>query len=239
MVDRLRYFQQAHNDIAYLRTAFYEAYLESRALYPKVERLTDGRITVFAKCFNVSMSAEIGLALHVSQVLDIENFKKLLPAGELRVKDKRHIQDEFQQFLKMSMANAFFASLDSSFRTFVKVADPKFTTIDDNFTNLYRHTLKELNLKEHLPALDLFRLIRNTFHTNGYHNAKNQTVKYNGKTYEFIRGKTINISTWSFFAVLLYDIRQMLLAVIKSKPFTEAARVDDPFLGFEWPATPD
>jgi hypothetical protein len=101
--------------------------------------------------------------------------------------------------------------------------------------NLYDHTLVELGLGEYRPALDLLRLCRNTLHTNGYHNAKNETITYNSKEYHFIRGQMPQYFEWSFLAVLLYDIRVMLLKIVKTQPFANADRIDDPFITPERP----
>jgi len=238
MHNRIKYFQRVHDDIAELRLVFAHAYEEAHTLYANADRKRDARITVFAKFLNVSFSAEIGLSLFVTQLLDPKNFSKIIVV-EMTDKEKRHYQDEFQQFLKMAMVNAFFSSLESSFQTFVKIADPKFSPKDKGFKQIYQHTLKELNLQQYTPLTELLRLTRNTMHTNGYHLEKDQTIIYNDKTYAFIKNKPANFLTWSFIAVFMYDIREMLLAIIKSKPFADTEHIDDPFIGFDWPDTLD
>lgn len=236
MTERLRYFQRAHSDTVHLRIAFADAYYRAISLYPNAARSSDARITVFAKCLNVSMCAELGLSLFLSQLLKPENFS-LHVVANLKDNEKRHVQDEFQQFLKMATVNLFYASIDSSFRTFVKVADPAFRVTKDGFKNNYEHTLKELGIKKGKSALDMLRLSRNTLHTNGYHNASTETIIFHGKKYTFTNGQPMKFLTWSFIAILMYDIRNVLLEIINSKRFANAKQIEDRFIADAWPQT--
>jgi len=231
MFDRVSYFRRSHTDIQHLNRAFVDAQREARALYPNAVREKDARITVFAKCINVALCADFGLGFYLFQMLDERRFSQILRSEEpLTREQKIAIQDEFQQFIKMGMINFFHSSLESSFRTFVKVADPKFKATDDSFKNLYEHTLKRLRLsKKYKPALDMLRLCRNTLHTNGYHNAQNETVHFHGKKYHFVRGEMQDYFEWSFIVLVMYDIRQMLLEIVKSKPFASAQHIEDPY----------
>lgn len=122
----------AHHDIQQLNRAFVDAQNEVRALYQNAVREKDARITIFAKCINVVMCADFGLGFFNAQMLNKERFKEILRTP-LTDKQKIAIQDEFQQFIKMGMINFFHASLESSFRTFVTIADPNFTKTDDSF----------------------------------------------------------------------------------------------------------
>jgi hypothetical protein len=231
MIDRVAYFRQALRDIQHINREFVRAQNEARALYPNAIREKDARITVFAKCINTILSAEFGLGFYLSQMLDQRRFAQIIRAEEPLTREQTiTIQDQFQQFIKMAMINFFYASLDSSFRTFVKVADPKFTVSDENFRNLYEHTLKKLRLnKKYKPALDMLRLCRNTQHTNGYHNAENETVYFHGKHYRFVRGEMQDFFEWPFLIIIMYDIRQMLLEMIKTKRIGSVQHIEDPF----------
>jgi hypothetical protein len=72
-------------------------------------------------------------------------------------------------------------------------------------------------------------------HTNGYHNASNETVRFHGKKYEFVKGTMPMYFEWSFLTIVMYDLRNMLLDIVKSKPFRDAQHVVDPYISPERP----
>lgn len=231
MIDRVAYFRQALKDIDHIHREFLDAQDEAIALYHGAVRTKDARITIFAKCINVLLNAQFGLGFYITQMLDQHRFSQIVRTDKpLSHAQEVFIQDQFQQFIKMGMINFFYSSLDSSFRTFVKVADPKFTATDDPFRNLYEHTLSKLRLsKKYKPALDMLRLCRNTLHTNGYHNAENETVHFHGQKYHFVRGEMQDYFEWSFVVIIMYDIKHMLLELIKTKRFSLVQHIEDPY----------
>lgn len=61
------------------------------------------------------------------------------------------------------------------------------------FSNAYEYVLSRTSLLENYRDLfDLLRLVRNTFHSNGYFSGEEDTVKiYNGRQYDFKLGQQI------------------------------------------------
>lgn len=224
------YFKTITGHLHALSQTYADAERQVIAIWPTIDKGSDMRLTAFAKCGSVIVSTTFSMHLLVRYLLsdkwwqeNVSNFKEFQPC----LID--YILEQHQQVVKLGFVYLFFSSIESSFRTFATIADPKFAD-NDKFKNVYGHLIKKLKLSRHyINLLDLMRLCRNTTHTNGYHNAPNAVITYKGKKYPFVKGETPMYFEWSELTHLMYDVKDLLLEIVKSPQFATQDKINDPF----------
>lgn len=141
------------------------------------------------------------------------------------MKDMRH---EYQQFQRLGFVHFSYVAIESTLRAFNRAIDPDFN--DNHFKNIHDNLLNKLGLAKYRGLLDFLRLLRNTIHTNGYHNDDNAEITYKNKKYIFRRGERAEYFDWSFLTGLIYDVKDMLLVMAKSEELSKKEYVEDPFI---------
>jgi hypothetical protein len=227
MTSQYDYYARVYRDVSLLGQEFVNARLQTEALYPAADKNKDVRITAFGRCANVCVSTSLGMGLFGQYILNDEWWQAQVTT-QMPPEVIASIRIEFQQFQKLGFIHFSYVAIESALRALNKVIDPKF--IDQNFKNIYDNLLKKLRLRRYRCLLDLLRLLRNTLHTNGYHNAKDEIITYKGKIYRFVEGQMPQYFEWSFLAGLLYDVKDMLFDIVKSRQLSDYTQIDDPFI---------
>lgn len=222
----LEYYAAVYRNVTLLARSFITAQNDAIALYPNVDKNKDARVTAFSRCTNVCISTSMGLAVYLKHVSNDTWWQTEMQPGI----DQLHVEvirNEFVQFQKLGFVHFSYAAIESALRIFNKTVDPKFS--DEKFKNVYDNLLRKLRMRRYGCLLDLLRLLRNTLHTNGYHNANDEIITYKSKTYRFVRGQMPQFFEWSFLAGLMYDVKDVLLEMVKSNQIANESHIDDPF----------
>jgi hypothetical protein len=201
------------------------------ARHPIWQADIDARLVIFSKCANVIHSAFLFLLLQRHELslrsFWTKNFDNVPSDNDL----KTHLR-ECEMFIKTGLFHFIFASLESSMRLFVRAIDPM--ACNDGaaqFKSIYAWLLIRLGNRSHEPLFDLLRLIRNTIHNNGVYvspRARNETIAYDGVSYEFEHRKHIDFITWEFVLKRYEDLARTLVQVVEAHELTAISYIEDP-----------
>jgi len=198
-------------------------------------KVTDARVTVFAKYANTLSSVYLGLIFQYEHLLHREwwvssHFTGMQPLTD---EDSANKVVEFDRFLRVGCVQMQVSVIESSFRLYVRAID--LTACRNGygeFEPLYRWLFKRLGLERYEPLMQLLLSIRNTIHNDGvyFHRlGHNKTLVYKGTTYHFEVGKEINFFTWPFLLYLAEELIQMVDEVVESEVVAMLDAIDDPF----------
>lgn len=114
------YLIQLHKLYSIARSTYAEA-------FPEFERTTDVRVTVFAKCINVINSTAFGAQFMIDNILNDDWWKTTYP-WSLTLSDPTYRRGvairEYDYSLKLGFLVGIFASIESSFRDYIRVLLP-------------------------------------------------------------------------------------------------------------------
>ena len=208
-----------------IKDKFCTSYFSLKQKYPS-RKQTDARFAIFIKCKNVIRAIDLGAVLvrdHAqnhnwwSQFGDITNQETKIIIGETL--------DSFNKILRFSFVMFFFSMIESSFRAFVRTMDSSAcNNAKDNFKNIYSWLLSPrhitLSNNEYEKLLDILRIYRNSFHSNGVflpETPGDQTFTYKNKSYIFEDGKNIHFDTWNHYFDLVEDAHDMIFKIVEAE----------------------
>lgn len=198
-------------------------------------KVTDARVTVFAKYANTLSSAHLGLIFQNEHLLHREwwmssHFATMQPLTD---EDIANRVVEFDRFLRVGCVQMQVSAIESSFRLYVRAIDATACRNGHGeFEPLYRWLFKRLGFQQYEPLMQLLLRVRNTIHNDGvyFHRlGHNKTLVYKGTTYHFEVGKEINFFTWPFLLYLAEELIQMVSEVVESEAVAMLDAVGDPF----------
>jgi len=192
---------------------------------------TDARLVIFSKCANVIYSAFLFLLLQRHELslrsFWTNNFDNVPSDKDLQT----HLR-ECEMFIKAGLFHFIFASLESSMRLFVRAVEPMACNEGAaEFKSIYVWLLTRLGNRSHEALFDLLRLIRNTIHNNGVYvspRARNETIVYNGVSYQFEHRKHIDFITWEFVSKRYEDLAKALVQIVEARELAAISYVEDP-----------
>jgi hypothetical protein len=180
--------------------------------YPLWEE-KDGRLTLFTKLVNTTNSTLIALSTSYGYIEHV--FKGV------DEKDAKILGHEYFNFVKIGYTHALFSVIESSLRLFMRgLAPTAHNGGTGNFKPLYDDLLvNRLSSPQTdlVKLLDLFRYVRNSIHNNGvFFNSSgvDETVKYNGKNYEFKHGQLIDFVDWYFLLFITDELKSKLVYLV-------------------------
>ena len=194
----------------------------------------DARLGIFAKCMNNFEPIIFSL--------DFERIYLRTPEFQARYskdhktppteEERKNICEHYIRFIQTAYADLFFASIESSFRIFVRSIDPIVCdNATSNFQSVYAYLLKQTGQQKYQELLDLWRMIRNTQHNNGvYMDAKRShvVITYDGKTYQFDNEKVVLFVDVELLLKLSREAREMIQLIVESKPLSSISIMVDP-----------
>ena len=195
---------------------------------------SDARVGVFAKCINVIEPTFFGLMFEKEQ-LRTEKYQSRFSSEDQKPVSEEEIasqSDNFLRYLLLCYAITFFSVIESSLRIFVKNLDSSACSNGTaEIQSIYSWLLNKLDLQKYETLLELFRLVRNTMHNNGIFtpkNGKDVTINYKERDFEFKAGEQIFFVTFDFLILLSYDLRDMLVDIVKSPKMSAFEHIEDP-----------
>lgn len=207
------------------------AQLQSR--HPEWNAERDARLAIFSRCAHVLHSAFLFTILH-RHVLShrdfwTSNFNNVPGDGDLRLALR-----ESDVFVFGGLFHFTFSSVEDAFRLYVRALDPE--ACDQGageFYNIKTWLLTTVNRRDLEAYFDLLRLVRNTIHNNGTYldrRGRNQTVVWQGVTYEFEHGKAPRFVQWNFLLAQFAQLPDHLSALVEASPLREVGFINDPVI---------
>jgi hypothetical protein len=138
-------------------------------------------------------------------------------------------------FLKVGFVQNLFSIFDSSFRIFLRELNPSAQRgATTEFYNIYTDLKNEITFPVDSDELiKLLRLVRNTVHNNGVYfnkNGNNDQVIYQGVTYDFHYGKSVNFVHWEWLIDKFEKAQELLIQVVnKPRIIGISTEILDPF----------
>jgi hypothetical protein len=213
-----------------LRLSVAAAFEDLKKNFPNIDTANDARFTMLSRSYVALTNTELGLAFIRFHLINREWWNMV----DTRAMSDADIQEQingFSTFLKIGLIQFLFASIENSFRIFVRALYPgSCNNGTAEFKNIYAFLLTKLGLTHYFPLLDLVRNIRNTIHNNGvyYHSLGNTSISYKGGQYLFELGKPIDFVSWPFVFNLVPDLLQLMVDVARSVVVSSHGIIQDP-----------
>lgn len=193
--------------------------------------LKDTRSTILGNCSSDIGNAAFCLINAAGYMIKPEwwfnHFKISPPLETCRNYAQRHCE-----FTKLGFVVVFFSNLESSIRQIIRAIHPgKHSNSTTSFYTIYTDLLNELDIRDYIITLDMFREIRNVCHNNGvYFNIKgNKELHYKGKKYVFKNEEKLDFVTWELIFDLLEDVFNMIKKIIYHPEVFKINFIEDPF----------
>lgn len=206
------------------------------AMLLNLDRQKDARITAFSKMINVLNSVQLAMTFVSKHLLDLNWWRSIAREG-ISVSDAKIYANEFMSFSKIGLVQFLFSTTESSLRLFLRSLDP--TACDGGmgpFKSVYDCLFSShLSTPPHegIELLDLLRLIRNTIHNNGVYfdrNARDATVTWRGRSYQFKQSAPVDFVTWRFLLEVTDASRSLMYTVVTDANLRAVAHeITDPF----------
>ena len=122
---------------------------------------------------------------------------------------------------KWFTVHAMAMTTEETLRAIVRTDGPFTCKPTADLKPLYEHVLKVVDLQDHSPLFDLLRLTRNTIHNNGVHrprSGKDETVEYDGRSFNFEVGKPLAWLGEDFVPWLASRLHVAMGEVVQSVP---------------------
>lgn len=194
----------------------------------------DARIGVFAKCMNnfepimYSLMFEQEYLRKPSYQARFSKDHKTPPTEQ----EQKNICEFYLRYMQMAFCDIFFSAVESSFRIFVRTLDP---TICDNATGAFftiqKYLLEKTNQKKYESLMNLWRLIRNTQHNNGFYMDPKYPkidINYAGIKYQFVDKTFFYSVDMDLLLKLSSDVRDMLQNIVESPILSSRETIIDP-----------
>jgi hypothetical protein len=230
-------YKKIQQQLFALEAAFRFTKENYQATYPRLNLFRDARIIVFSKCINVINSTFFAFNALEKASSNGEWWNKMKSDfGAIQPNARFHrttAMIQYDTFVRIAFSTQLFASIDGSFRDFLRVLMPNLRPekmID--FTAVSHKLLATLCIGEdYLQLLDLYRLTRNTLHNGFYLNPwspdKGTTLTYKNRDYPFIPYEPVDFSNWEFLLMLGRDIRWLLFELVNHKDLIAKREITD------------
>ena len=204
--------------------------------FPQIDTEHDARITTFSKFINVTNSSQLGLTFAGQHLLS-SNWWKKTARKDIPDQEKSIYINEFENFTKLGFVQFIFSSTESGLRLILKAINSQAcnngtAAFKSIYECLLRSKLSQYP-KESVELLDLLRLNRNTIHNNGVYfhkSGNNESVTYDGTTYDFKIGKPVDFVTWDFIIEISEDILDLLDKIVRDQNVASINQtINDPF----------
>jgi hypothetical protein len=213
---------------------FHAARQEIMDKYVNFNTLKDSRITIFTNCIVALDGVYICFLIRSYDIWEDDWWKKKERLiGEIRrppQEDMPTFVYGFDSFTLTAYFNLLFIALENGLRSFYKPVFPT-KNVPDNFYDVYKNILSDLQLTRYLNLMDILRLVRNAMmHQNGIHISKDDTVSWRGITITFTNGKPINYGRepWEVLPSISQGIVDMLKQVVNSPKIIQESAIIDP-----------
>ena len=136
----------------------------------------------------------------------------------------------FDSFTITAYFNLLVIALENGFRSFYKPVFPS-KNVPDNFYDVYKNILSDLQLTRYLNLMEILRLVRNALmHQNGIHSGKDDSVPWPGRTITFTKGKPVDYGDgpWDVLPSISQGIVDMLKQVVNSSNIIQEPAIIDP-----------
>lgn len=190
----------------------------------------DARLTVFAKCVNVTQPTFLALAhIHHHLVSPSWWMERLQIDLSKRGDELQIYLLNYSEFVKAAYLHQSFSATESALRVFLRALD---AAACDGGTAEFKSIYDAL-LNKVLPGdadsqalLDLLRLTRNTVHNQGvffHRRLRKVELLYRGRKYEFRHGERVTFATWPLVVSLMRDLGELLTRVVTSPTISSIA----------------
>ena len=227
MIENANHYADIYGAIQSLGQDMVDASLEVQKSIVIKNKERDVRVTAFTTLANVCVSTSLGFGLYGKHLLREEFWQEEL-ITPMPPEVITGIQKEFEQFLRLGFVHFNYMALESAIRSLNKAIAPHFS--DHNFTCIYENLLRETGFSRYKCLLKLLRLLRNTLHTNGYHNKPDDSVTYHGKVYHFKNGTMPPYFDWLCLVERFQDARAMMLDIVKTNKIESLEYAEDVYL---------
>jgi hypothetical protein len=194
------------------------------------DQLRDVRINVFRHCSIVVDSTYIIFLVRKQHLFDDPWWTNLMDnnlVSRKMTQEQRNIfLYGFDTFVDSSYITMLFVAVESAFRSFYLSAFSKDVPI--KIYDVFKELLEEFNLDRYSKLLKLFRLIRNSYHSNGKHTSNDADVPWRDKTYHFKKGQQVELGgVWKTFIIITEDILEMLKELVMSDAILQKTEIID------------
>jgi hypothetical protein len=219
-----------------IRDALAEDKTEIMSIYSSIDPKHDARITAYSKAINVITSVQLAL-LFMSKHLFKKKWWETIASNPIPDEDKLIYTHEFGMFTKIGFVQGIYMVIESSLRLFLRALDPDACNRGmEGFESIYNCLFKsKLRIipTDGVHLIDLLRFVRNTIHNNGvyFHPSGNDnSVKWNGETFEFKQGAPVDFVTWDFLTMVSDELRKLLREVVEDSNLRGiSVEINDPF----------
>ena len=215
-----------------LQISFKSECLRLQTDYPSWDAMTDERIIVFSKMFNVISSTKIGFFFGV-KYLNSSKWWEDHPAFEEDKGSSRSL--EFTNYIKVSFIQALFSVNESAHRQFIRAIDPDACSGGTApFENIYSSLIARITVEgknEIKNSLDVWREIRNAIHNNmvySHKSGRDKVIVYKGQSLALDINKPLNFVQWKLLLSLTDDLRVILSTVVRSPELNSKESVFGP-----------
>lgn len=193
----------------------------------------DIRVTPFTKIINAINCTALGFDSMIGYLASTITF----PDGTKRDPVSSCYIFELAGYYKIAFVQCVFSATESSLRLLLRALNP--TACNNGtaeFKSIYDCLIRtELELScanDWISMLDLFRLIRNTFHNNGVYFHKsglNESILYRGARYHFRYGEKIDFVYWDLCKEILDDVIILFSHILAHHRVLSLPQIKDPF----------
>ncbi len=166
----------------------------------------DVRRAALHKLYNATFPAHIGLVTLSGQMLDA-NWWVRHSRGLYHPSGLSFVLEEYEKSLKFALLVSTFSATESTFRQIEDALATKTPERHTPFKSIYDNMFLRLGFGgDTISVLNMYRLLRNSIHSNTVHNAKGQTINWRNSTFKFESGAVIEFLTWEVLFDLLFDV---------------------------------
>jgi hypothetical protein len=195
-----------------------------------LDQLRDVRINVFRHCALVIDSTYIIFLVRQQHLFDDSWWAGLMDSNLVSRRMTKEQRDTFvggfDNYIKAAYITMLFVAVESACRAFYSSVFSK--EVPSEIYIVFKELLEEFNLERYSNLLKLFRLIRNSYHNNGFHSSSGADVPWRDKTYHFKKGQNVELGdVWQTFTIITEDILDMLKALVMSDTILQKKEIID------------